>query len=96
MEALDPIPLDRGVEFRNWQSPLCRSLRPNPKRGTYVPNQGRRTISKTSVTAIRFVSDWTGNQGTGTSAYRAYSRAHETISSIPLDDAGIAVGGARP
>jgi organic hydroperoxide reductase OsmC/OhrA len=21
--------------------------------------------------------DWTGNQGTGTSAYRAYSRAHE-------------------
>ena len=24
---------------------------------------------------IRF--DWTGNQGTGTSAYRAYSRAHE-------------------
>ena len=31
--------------------------------------------------------DWTGNQGTGTSAYRAYSRAHEI--SAQADDANL-------
>jgi hypothetical protein len=39
MEALDPILLDHGVEFRNWQSPLYRSLGPKRKRGTYVRSQ---------------------------------------------------------
>src|ERR1700723_2456920 len=32
-------------------------------------------MNKRHTYSIRL--DWTGNQGTGTSAYRAYSRAHE-------------------
>ena len=32
--------------------------------------------------------DWTGNQGTGTSAYRAYSRAHEISAPGKQDIAG--------
>src|SRR5215471_17401732 len=36
---------------------------------------GRSNPYKRHTYSIRL--DWTGNQGTGTSAYRAYSRAHE-------------------
>ena len=39
-----------------------------PQAGVFVTDK-RQTYS--------ICLDWTGNQGTGTSAYRAYSRAHE-------------------
>ena len=32
--------------------------------------------------------DWTGNQGTGTLAYRAYSRAHEITAQVKTAIAG--------
>jgi hypothetical protein len=40
-----------------------------------MPQAGVFVTDKRHTYSIRL--DWTGNQGIGTSAYRAYSRAHE-------------------
>src|ERR1043165_6673724 len=44
-------------------------------RPVYAGHEGASTMDKRHTYSIRL--DWTGNEGSGTSSYRAYSRSHE-------------------
>ena len=58
------------------KEPLARLLKPDSVAfcDSPVPEPQSVTVKRHTY-SIRV--DWSGNQGTGTSAYRAYSRAHE-------------------
>ena len=66
-----------GGDAFDPKQPLARLLQPDSLTfcDSPVPQSGVIRGRQASHFSIRV--DWTGNQDTGTSAYRAYSRAHE-------------------
>jgi len=51
-----------------WTVEACQSIAP-------CSREGASTMDKRHTYSIRL--DWTGNEGSGTSSYRAFSRSHE-------------------